>query len=317
MKKRVLVTGGAGFIGSNIADAYIDAGYDVCIVDDLSSGSKKNLPQKALFYKIDIKEKKLESIFKKFEPHIVNHHAAQIDVRKSVLDPKFDGMTNIIGTINLLQLSVKYRVNKFIFASTGGAIYGEQERFPADESHPTNPLSPYGVSKLCAENYIKYFNIQHKLPFVSLRYSNVYGPRQNPHGEAGVVAIFIQKLLEGKTPVINGDGKQTRDFVFVYDVVSANIMATESNFSGVLNIGTGIETDIITIYKTISSAMNIDTPPVFGPAKPGEQRRSSILSRKAKEELGWEPKYSLEKGIKETVSYFLNQKNERTDTSKH
>lgn len=305
---RILVTGGAGFIGSNIVDRYINAGHTVCVVDNLSTGNKKNINRKAKFFKIDIRSKRLEEIFKKFKPHIVNHHAAQIDVRKSVNDPLFDADVNILGTINLLNLSVKYRVGKFIFASTGGAIYGEQEKFPADESHPTNPVSPYGVAKLCAEQYIKYFNIQYKLPFVCLRYSNVYGPRQNPHGEAGVVAIFIQKLLDGKTPVINGDGLQTRDFVYVSDVVDANLKATTSDFSGILNIGTSIETSIKTIYTLITKGLNMNKEPVFGPAKPGEQRRSCITNLLAREKIGWSPVYTLENGLKETIEYFkLNQ----------
>lgn len=301
---KIIVTGGAGFIGSNVVDAYIDSGHSVYVIDNLSTGYKTNLNKRAKFYKIDIRSKKINSLFKEIKPDMVNHHAAQIDVRKSVADPLFDADTNVLGAINLLQLSVKHAVKKFIFASTGGAIYGEQEKFPADENHPTNPASAYGVSKLCAEHYIKYFYAQYKLPYTCLRYSNVYGPRQNPHGEAGVVAIFIQKLLEGKQPVINGDGLQTRDFVYVKDVVNANLKATDSQFIGILNIGTGNETDIRTIYKLIASSLKNDKEAIFGPEKPGEQRRSCISGHRAKKELGWEYLYDIQHGLTETVAYF-------------
>lgn len=306
---KIIVTGGAGFIGSNIVDAYIGEGHSVYVIDNLSTGSKTNLNKKAKFYKLDVRSKKIDSLFKEIKPDIVNHHAAQIDVRKSVKDPVFDAESNIMGTINLLQASVRYNIKKFIFASTGGAIYGEQENFPADEEHPLNPVSPYGVSKLSAEHYIKYFYFQYKLPFVCLRYSNVYGPRQNPHGEAGVIAIFIQKLLEGKTPVINGDGLQTRDFVYVKDVVNANLKATNSQFTGVLNVGTGMETDIRTVYKLIASFLKNHKKPIFGPEKPGEQRRSCISSRKAKKEIKWEYLYDIKHGLAETVSYFKSNFN--------
>ncbi len=301
---KIIVTGGAGFIGSNIVDAYIEAGHSVFIIDNLSSGSIRNINKKARFYKLDIKSKKIDSLFREIKPDIVNHHAAQIDVRKSVADPLSDAEINVIGTINLLQASVKHGVKKFIFASTGGAIYGEQEKFPADEKHPVNPVSPYGVSKLCAEHYIKYFYLEYKLPYTCLRYSNVYGPRQNPHGEAGVVAIFIKKILDNSQPVINGDGLQTRDFIYIKDIINVNLKATDSPFVGILNVGTGIETDIRTIYKLIASFMKTDKEPVFGPEKKGEQRRSCISNHKAKQELGWECSYDIKQGLAETVAYF-------------
>jgi UDP-glucose 4-epimerase len=303
---KIIITGGAGFIGSNLVDAYIDAGHSVYVIDNLSSGSKTNINKKSKFYKVDIRSKKIDALFKEIKPDIVNHHAAQIDVRKSVADPLFDADTNVLGTINLLQISAKYGVKKFIFSSTGGAIYGEQETFPADENHPVNPVSPYGISKLCAEHYIKYFYIQYNLPYTCLRYSNVYGPRQNPHGEAGVVAIFIQRLLEGKPAIINGDGLQTRDFVYVKDVVKANLLATESPFIGVLNIGTGMETDIKTVYNLIASALKSKKEPIYGPAKRGEQKRSSISSNLARKELGWEFSYNVQQGLTETVAYFAS-----------
>ncbi len=222
---KILVTGGAGFIASHIADAFIEEGHSVHILDNLSSGFEKNINPKASFIKADIRDKSLSKIFEKEKFDVINHHAAQMDVRRSVADPAFDAEINILGTINLLQNAVKYKVSKFMFASTGGAIYGEQEYFPADEKHPTAPLSPYGISKLSVEKYLFFYKAQYDLNYSILRYANIYGPRQNPHGEAGVVAIFSKKLLNGEQPVINGEGKQTRDYTFVKDVVKANLLA--------------------------------------------------------------------------------------------
>ena len=222
---KILVTGGAGFIASQIADAYITEGHIVTIVDDLSTGFEENVNPAAKFVKINIGDPGIVDLFNKEKFDLVNHHAAQMDVRKSVADPIFDANTNIMGTINLLQSCVKSGVKKIIFASTGGAVYGEQEYFPADESHPTSPISPYGITKLTIEKYLYFYYLEHKLNYTILRYSNVYGLRQNPFGEAGVVAIFINKLLKGEQPVINGSGEQTRDYVFVEDVVKANLLA--------------------------------------------------------------------------------------------
>ena len=221
---KILVTGGAGFIASQIADAFIDEGNDVFILDNLSTGFEKNVNPKATFIKKDIGDKSLSELFEKEKFDVVNHHAAQMDVRRSVADPAFDANTNILGTINLLQNCIKTGVKKFMFASTGGAVYGEQEYYPADEKHPTSPLSPYGISKLAVEKYLFFYNAQYKLNYTILRYANIYGPRQNPFGEAGVVAIFSTKLLKNEQPVINGSGKQTRDYVFVGDVVKANLI---------------------------------------------------------------------------------------------
>jgi len=301
---KVLVTGGAGFIASHITDRYISEGYDVVIVDNLSSGKIENLNPKAAFYQIDIRDKGISAVFEKERPDIVNHHAAQMDVRRSVSDPAYDADVNILGMLNLLQNSLQYGVKKVIFASSGGAIYGEQDIFPAPESHPANPLSPYGISKLAGEKYLFYYKEVHGLDYVALRYANVYGPRQNPHGEAGVVAIFSTKLLKGEQPVINGDGKQTRDYVYVKDVVEANWRATTGNFSGPVNIGTGVETDVNELFLKLLKLSGSKAKEVHAPAKAGEQKRSVIDNRKAGEAIGWKPAMVLDQGLKETVEFF-------------
>lgn len=301
---KILVTGGAGFIGSHVVDKYIRQGEDVCVVDNLSSGRKENIHPDAEFYKIDIELPGMEEVFKHFKPDVVNHHAAQIDVRRSVADPVFDAKVNITGTINLLQNCVKFNTKKVIFASTGGAIYGEQKSFPAAETHFLGPISPYGVAKLSAENYLFYYKWNYGLDYVALRYSNVYGPRQDPYGEAGVVAIFIQKLLKGEQPVINGDGKQTRDFIYVDDVVEANLLALKAKEGGVFNIGTAIETDINAIFKMLKKITGSKIKKVHSPAKPGEQKRSVITYKKAERILGWRPKIFLDEGLRQTVEYF-------------
>ncbi|MCS7214183.1 MAG: NAD-dependent epimerase/dehydratase family protein [Candidatus Calescibacterium sp.] len=301
---RILVTGGAGFIASHIVDEYIKAGHQVSVIDNLSSGSIQNVNPKAKFYKVDIRSDECEKIFAEEKPEILNHHAAQMDVRKSVQDPVYDADVNIIGSLKLLELCVKYGVKKVIFASTGGAIYGEQDYFPADEEHPTRPVSPYGVSKLCVEKYLHFYYVSYGLRYVSLRYSNIYGPRQNPHGEAGVVAIFTNKLLNGQQPIINGDGLQTRDFLYVEDVVKANMIFTENDGIGIFNVGTGTETDINTIFRKLRDITKSNCEEVHGPEKPGEQRRSCISYKKIQKEFGWVPKVSLDEGLRYTVEFF-------------
>ena len=238
----ILITGGAGFIGSNVADGLLEKKHKVVIVDDLSNGKKENIPGGARFYRCDIRSKKLSSIFKAEKPEVVIHNAAQLSVRVSVENPLMDADINIIGGLNVIQACHIHNVNKIIFASSGGTVYGEQKYFPADEEHPTRPISPYGVAKLATENYLYYFYKTYGLKYISLRYGNIYGPRQDPYGEAGVVAIFSNRIIEGSSPIINGDGFQTRDYVYVGDVVNANIRAIESDFTGALNIGTGKET---------------------------------------------------------------------------
>lgn len=301
---KILVTGGAGFIASQIADAFINEGHQVVILDDLSTGFEKNINPKAKFVKANICDKNLAELFEKEKFDVVNHHAAQMDVRRSVKDPEFDATTNILGTINLLQNSVKYNVKKFMFASTGGAVYGEQDYFPADEQHNTKPKSPYGISKLAVEKYLFFYNSEYKLNYTILRYSNIYGPRQNPFGEAGVVAIFSTRLLKGEQPIINGDGKQTRDYVFVGDVVKANVIILNDKNSDIYNIGTGIETDVNQLFNYLNKITNANKDEKHGPAAPGEQMRSVITSEKIFNKFGWRPTTKLEDGLKATVDFF-------------
>ena len=300
---KILVTGGAGFIGSNIVDRLIKEGHQVIVVDDLSRGKKEYLNPNAKFYRINIQSKNLEKIFIKEKPDVVDHHSAHINVRESVKDPIFDAQNNILGTINLLENCRRYEVKKFIFASTGGALYGDTEIIPTPEDHPLKPISPYGVSKLADEAYIYYYEKVHNLKATILRYANVYGPRQDPFGEAGVVAIFIQKLLAGEQPVINGDGEQTRDFVFVDDVVEANLLALQSEKS-VYNVATAKETSVNQLFRKLVAITGVDKSEKHGPAIPGEQRRSCLDYRKIKERLGWEPKTNLDDGLKKTIEWF-------------
>ncbi len=302
--KRLVVTGGAGFIGSQVADALIAEGNHVEIIDNLFTGRKENIPDKAVFHEIDIRDSKVGRIFEQGKFDAMYHLAAQMDVRKSVADPAFDADANILGGINLLQACKKHNVAKVIFASTGGAIYGEQEKFPADENHPQNPKSPYGISKLAFEKYLQFYHWEHGLNFVALRYANVYGPRQRGDGEAGVVAIFFSRLLKGEKAVVFGDGKQTRDFVFVGDVVKANVLALDYDRCGAFNVGTGIETDINELFDTIKDIVGSSQERIHEPALPGEQRRSVIDNSLIKKNLGWKQNYDLRKGLEETAEYF-------------
>ena len=301
---KILVTGGAGFIASHIVDKFIEEGHEVVILDDLSTGFEKNINPKAKFVKLNIRDEKVSDLFEEEKFDVVNHHAAQMDVRRSVIDPAFDANTNILGTINLLQNSVKHGVNKFMFASTGGAVYGEQECFPADENHPTNPVSPYGISKLSVEKYLYFYFNEHKLNYTILRYANIYGPRQNPFGEAGVVAIFSTKLLNGDQPIINGTGEQTRDYVFVKDVVKANLQTLADDESDIYNVGTGIETNVSELYRLLNEIAGNGQEEKHGPAAAGEQMRSVITSEKLFEKFNWKPSTKLIDGLKETVEFF-------------
>ena len=304
---KILVTGGAGFIASQIADAFIDEGHEVVILDDLSTGFEENVNPKAKFVRLRINDHDVSSLFEKEKFDVVNHHAAQMDVRKSVADPLFDANTNILGTINLLQNSVKFGVKKFLFSSTGGAVYGEQEYFPADENHPTHPVSPYGITKLCVEKYLFYYGGEYNLNYTVLRYANIYGPRQNPFGEAGVVAIFCTKLLKGEQPIINGTGKQTRDYVFVQDVVKANLLTLSDDKSDIYNIGTGNETNVNELFSFLKDIVNNECEEKHGPAAVGEQMRSVISSEKFFNNFNWRPSTKLKDGLKETVKYFKDK----------
>ena len=304
---KILVTGGAGFIASNITDALINEGHNVFILDNLSTGFEKNVNPKATFIKADICDKQIADLFEKEKFDVVNHHAAQMDVRRSVADPAFDANTNIIGTVNLLQNCVKTGVKKFMFASTGGAVYGEQNYFPADENHSTFPLSPYGISKLAVEKYLHFYKVQYKLNYTILRYANIYGPRQNPFGEAGVVAIFSSKMLKKESTLINGSGLQTRDYVFVGDVVKANLLALNDEASDVYNIGTSIETNVIELFDIINNITGSGLEEKHGPAAPGEQMRSVISSEKLFNKFGWKPSTSLQEGLQKTVDFFIKQ----------
>jgi len=301
---RIVVTGGAGFIASHVADAYVAQGHEVFVFDDFSTGQKANLNSRAKVHSLDITDPSAARLLTKIKPDVLNHHAAQMDVRRSVADPAFDARVNIIGFINLLEACKTVGVKKVIFASSGGAVYGDQEPIPADEAHPTQPASPYGVSKLTGELYLMYYHMAFGLPFIALRYANVYGPRQSSQGEAGVVAIFISHLLTGQSPVINGDGKQTRDYVYVGDVVRANLAALDCDYVGAANIGTDQETDVVTIFQLLRQGVGSTVAAVHGPAKAGEQRRSCLDISLAAKVLGWQPEVVLKEGLAKTITYY-------------
>lgn len=304
---KILVTGGAGFIASHIVDAYIADGHEVVIVDNLITGKRENLNPKAKFYEIDIRSPEVLAIFEKERPDLLNHHAAQMDVRKSVADPKYDLDMNVAGLINLMEAGRKTGLKKVVFASSGGAIYGEQEDLPSSEKTWPQPLSPYGITKLTSEHYLYYYAQVYGIPSVNLRYANVYGPRQNAHGEAGVVAIFLKLLLQQKQPIINGDGKQTRDYVFIGDVVEANRLALQPKMQGAYNVGTGIETDVNELFEMLCKALRIPCDAKHGPAKLGEQMRSCLTAQKIISECGWKSPILLENGLTHTAAWF--QKN--------
>jgi UDP-glucose 4-epimerase len=301
---KVLVTGGAGFIGSHVCDEFVRGGHEVIALDNLSSGKKENLDPKVRLAQLDIRSPEAAELIRAEKPQVICHLAAQMDVRRSVEDPRFDAEANILGFLNLLEAARQSDVKKVIFSSTGGAIYGEQDVFPAPESHPTRPVSPYGVSKASGELYLGYYKAQYGLNYIALRYANVYGPRQNPHGEAGVVAIFSQRIASGQTCTIFGKGTQTRDFVYGPDVARANYLAFQSDYVGAVNIGTGIETDINELYRLLAEAAGSPLKAIHAPGKPGEQMRSCIDHALAKKVLGWEPRVAVREGLKQTLEYF-------------
>jgi UDP-glucose 4-epimerase len=301
---RIVITGGAGFIGSNIADAFVVQGHEVTVLDNLSSGRPDNVPREARLVKIDICSPEVRGVLEELRPDVLCHHAAQIDVRRSVSDPAFDAEVNVVGSIRLLEICRAIGTRRILFASTGGAIYGEQDFFPATEAHPARPVSPYGVAKLSVEHYLHYYTVEHGFRATCLRYANVYGPRQNPHGEAGVVAIFGSKILRGEPAVINGNGEQTRDFVFVGDVVRANVAALQHDLVGAYNVGTGIETSVNDLYEAIRKAAGSSERAKHAPAKPGEQQRSCLDSSRLTQACGWKASVGLAEGIGKTVEFF-------------
>ena len=302
----ILVTGGAGFIGSHVVDAYINDNHNVVIVDDMSRGRKEFINPRATFHQISISDPQLANIIQKESIKVISHHAAQISVSDSVKNPVKDAESNIIGTLQLLQNAVECRVDKFIFASTGGAIYGEQDYFPAREDHPQKPTSPYGLSKLSVEGYLKFYKEQYGLKSIIFRYGNVFGPRQNPNGEAGVVAIFNNRLLKGQAPIINGDGEQTRDYIFVRDVVNANLLALKLNGSDTFNVGTGQETSVNELTHLILEVAESNIDVQTSKKNIFEQRRSCLDYKKLKGSLNWSPKVSLKEGLSETFIFFKN-----------
>jgi UDP-glucose 4-epimerase len=301
---KVLVTGGAGFIGSHVVDAYVAAGHKVVVVDDLSTGRASNLNPRACFYKADIRDAALAEVFEKERPEVVNHHAAQMDVRRSVAEPLLDADINVRGSLNLLECARRWGVRKVVYISTGGAVYGEPEYLPCDEGHPIKPICQYGVSKHIVEHYLHVYQHLYGLDYSVLRYANVYGPRQDPHGEAGVVAIFTGQMLAGEPVTINGGGEQERDFVFVEDCAQANILTSTGPAAGTYNLGAGRGVSVNRLFSELRQVTGCSREPVYGPAKPGETFRIYLDSRRAQEELGWQPRVGLPEGLERTVAYF-------------
>lgn len=301
---KILVTGGAGFIGSHVVDSYIREGHDVVIVDDLSTGRRSNLNPKATFYQLDIRNPDLEHVFAQEKPDIVNHHAAQIDVRRSVADPVFDASINILGSIHLLECARKHQVQRFIYISTGGAVYGEPDYLPCDENHPINPICQYGASKHTVEHYLYMYWQNYGLNYTVLRYPNVYGPRQDPRGEAGVVSIFTLQMLQGQPVTIFGDGEQVRDFVYVGDCARANMLALQANVNGVFNLGSEQGATVNMVFDLLQKVTGYGNAAAYGPARLGETRAIYLTAAKAGQYLGWEPSTSLQEGLRKTVAYF-------------
>lgn len=302
---KILVTGGAGFIGSHVVDLFVAQGYDVVIVDDLSTGRASNLNPAAKFYQVDIRSPQLREVFEAERPDYVSHHAAQMDVRRSVAQPLLDADINIVGSINVIECARDFNVKHFVYISTGGAVYGEPEQLPCDEAHSINPICPYGASKHTVEHYLYMYQVNYGLNYTVLRYPNVFGPRQDPHGEAGVVAIFTGRMLAGESVTINGDGDQTRDFVYVGDCARANLLAlTIDHEPGIYNLGWGRPTSINEITSVLVDIISYKLPVQYGPAKVGETRHIYLDASKIMKDLGWEPTVTLEEGLTKTVEYF-------------
>jgi UDP-glucose 4-epimerase len=309
MTKRVLVTGGAGFIGSHVADAYLAQGHEVTVLDNLSHGHRENVPEGADFVELDIRDPGAADLIRERRFHVINHHAAQMDVRVSVRDPRFDAGVNIDGLLNLLEAAREAQVQKFLYVSSGGVVYGEPERRPTPETAPKLPESPYGVSKLTGEQYLYYYHRIHGMEYAALRYSNVYGPRQDPHGEAGVVAIFSTRLLHNETLTVFGTGEQTRDYVYVGDVVAANLLLTDADLARAqslddrgFNVGTGKETSVVRLAEVLMRAAGRSVQVEHAPARPGELQHSSLDAARLRA-LGWEPRTGVEEGLAETFRW--------------
>jgi len=302
---KILVTGGAGFIASHVVDRFIADGHQVVVVDNLATGFRENVNPKAKFFELDIRDPKIAEVFETERPDAVDHHAAQMDVRRSVREPIYDAEVNVLGTLRLLELSRQVGVKRWIYISTGGAVYGEPQSLPVREDHPINPLSPYGATKHTPEHYLFIYRALHQLQYVVLRYANIYGPRQSPHGEAGVTAIFSEAMLLGKTCTLFGDGSKTRDYVFIEDVVRANVAALTQGDGGVFNIGTGRATTDFEIFDLVRKALGMpDLAPVYGEKRPGEIDHIALANERARDGLGWSPQVSLEEGVRRATAFY-------------
>jgi UDP-glucose 4-epimerase len=304
---KILVTGGAGFIASHVSDAFLELGHDVAIVDNFASGKRENVPAGAAFYEVDIRDDRLGDVFQAEKPEVVVHHAAHIEVARSVREPAYDASINILGSLNLLEHCREHGVKKIIYAGTGGALVGEPIYIPVDEAHPIDPLAPYGVSKHTVEHYLFTYKANHGIEYTVLRYPNVYGPRQDPHGEAGVVAIFSLQMLAGQTPTIFGDGTKTRDYCYVGDIAAANVLALNSPLSGVYNLGRGIEVSDLEVFEAVRIAVGSETVPRFEPVRPGEVEHIALDSSKAQRELGWTWKVDFSEGVAIAVDFYRDQ----------
>lgn len=308
MARKILITGGAGFIGSHVADLFLSRGWDVGVLDDLSSGKLENVATASTFFECDVRSPAAQKAIADFRPDVLCHHAAQIDVRKSMADPRLDADVNVGGLLNLMTAAAAAGVKQVLFASSGGAGYGETEKIPSPETLLPAPVSAYGAAKMASELYLGVFRASHGIRAACLRYANVYGPRQDPHGEAGVVAIFSGRLLDGKPCTVYGDGKQTRDYVYVGDVARMNLLAAEAGFDGAVNVATGVETDVVELYGHLAKAAGVSAPPEFGAPRAGEQRRSCLNPRLAWARLGWRPEMPLGDGLARTFEWFKKQR---------